>query len=816
MANPFTPEEQQNPSLPGIPDIQVSPEEQLANPEIEVPEYGMSAQWNPVPSEPFSPPDEMETITSLQDLVMSTANLAEQGKISDAELSRIGQTVVDEYDQDVQSRSDWEKRYEQALKLASQVVEAKSFPWKGAANIKFPLLTTACVQFSARAYPALIPGKNVVNCRVTGFDEEGTKQRRAERISRHMSYQILEEMEEWEEDMDRMLIMLPITGTEFKKTYFDPNLGRNVSVHVLAKDLVVNYWAKSLETASRKTHRIWYTPNDFKERVNRGVFLDIDLGQAQSNPDNLRPASDLIQGLSPPSDDVDAPHLFLEQHRFLDLDGDGYKEPYIVTVHKDTGKVVRIAMRFDEEGVDRDEKGKILSIKPVEYFTKYSFIPSIDGGFYDFGWGLLLGPINETVNTTINQLLDAGTLSNMQSGFLSRGIRIRGGQNSFQLGEWKTVDSSGDDLRKGIIPLPVREPSQTLFQLLGMMVESGEKLSNLTDILMGQNPGQNQPATTTMAVIEQGLKVFTAVYKRLYRSLKKEYQKLYRLNRIFLDEKEYFSIVDPNKNRVGEILRSDYKGDPTDVQPSADPNIVSEAQKIARAEALVASLQNGSPIDPIEVWKRYYEAIGVQDYESLLPKQMPAPPPDPKIIELQMKDGQAKEEIQMKSLIEKERILMEDRHKEMEHTLEMERIAMEREKVAMENERVLIEKERMLNEQKDQEFKHELDATKLHVDTSIASSREKIERFNAKAGVLGENPEELKKLMGEIDGENHEREDLMGKALNGISTTLDAVVRAQQEMSKAIADMAKNDREYRESVMGMANRLLNEDVNTVQ
>lgn len=789
MTNPFTPEEQRNPPLPGIPDVQISDQERMANPEIApmegqgmtVPEMGMS-----IPNMGMTSPPDQEMPGSMMDLTINVINLASH--MDQSKLDRIGSTVCDEYRQDLSSRSEWEKRYEQALKLASQTTEIKTSPWKDAANVKFPLLTTACVQFSARAYPALIPGKNIVNCRVTGFDDTGAKTRRADRISKHMSYQILEEMTEWEEDMDRMLIMLPITGTEFKKTYFDPNLGRNVSEHVLAKDLVINYWAKSLESASRKTHHLWYTPNEFKEKVNRDVFLDMDIGYAQTNSGNIRSVSDLIQGVAPPPDDEDAPHLFLEQHRWLDLDDDGYKEPYIVTVHKDSEKVIRIAPRFDEDKVERNHNGKIISIVPVEYFTKYSFIPSLDGGFYDFGWGLLLGPINETVNTTVNQLLDAGTLSNLQGGFLSKGIRLRGGESKFKPGEWKFVDSTGDDLRKGVFALPVREPSQTLFQLLGMMVESGEKLSNLTDILMGQNPGQNQPATTTMAVIEQGLKVFTAVYKRLYRSLKKEYQKLYRLNRIFLREKEYFRVIDPNKNMMGEALRMDYQGDETDVQPAADPNIVSEAQKISRAEALVASLHNGSPINPLEVWKRYYEAIGVTDYESLLPQQLPPPPPDPKVIQLQMEDARAKQEMGLKAQMEQSKIQMEDQHKGMEHQIEMERITLDREKLVLEVEKLKLEKERLSCDQANEGFNQELAATKLHVEankeTENPGKQQSVNVVDSAAGTA------------------------MGSAMSEIANAISQNSQILAELAKLINSSSENDKKYREYVSGIAEKII--------
>lgn len=612
-------------------------------------------------------PQEINAITT--DLLLSSVNIAED--LEETKRNRIGQQIVEGYLEDKGSRSDWEKRYEQSLKLAAQVVEAKSFPWQGAANIKYPLLTTACIQFSARAYPALIPGPQVVQTKVSGYDPEGIKASAGDRIGRHMSYQILEEMEEWEEDMDRLLVMIPCTGTEFKKTYYDPLKGRNVSEHVLARDLVVDYWAKSLETASRKTHVLYLTPNEVRERVLGGVYLDTDLKHSRATPSQLRTVSDGIQGLTPPSNDDDTPFEILECHCWWDLDDDDYKEPYVITVERETAKVLRITARFDEDGIQRNAKGDILRITPVEYFTKFSFIPSLDGGFYDLGWGHLLGPINETVNTTINQLLDAGTLSNMQAGFLSRGIRLRGGASAFKPGEWKFVDTTGDDLRKGIFPLPVREPSNVLFQLLGTMTGAGERLSNVVDILLGESPGQNQPATTTMAVIEQGLKVFTAVYKRLFRALKLEFRKLYRLNRIYLPDVDYFRVLDLDQQVIQMIRRSDYQGDTTDVQPAADPNMVSDAQRLVRAQALVASLQSGAPANPLEIWKRYYEALRIDGVERLLPKEMPPPPPDPKMVAIEV----------------------DDKHQQMQHQLDQMKLQLETAKLSLEQDRLAFEQE---------------------------------------------------------------------------------------------------------------------------
>ena len=242
---------------------------------------------------------------------LNSTNVAEL--LSKDDLEKIGLDVVEGYDYDKLSRAEWEVRYEQALKLAAQVMERKTFPWPGAANIKYPLLTMACLQFSSRSYPVLVPPVEAVKCRAVGYDEDGEKSKRAERISKHMSYQVLEQMTDWEEHMDRLLVMIPITGTEFKKTYFDPANGSNVSCHVMAKDLVVNYWAKSLETAIRKTHVLYMTKNDVRERILRGIFLEEDLGEPDTRTDSVNQTSDNIQGITD-IDQKSRPYTILEQH----------------------------------------------------------------------------------------------------------------------------------------------------------------------------------------------------------------------------------------------------------------------------------------------------------------------------------------------------------------------------------------------------------------------------------------------------------------------------------------------------------------------
>ena len=336
----------------------------------------------------------------------------------------------------------------------------------------------------------------------------------------------------------------------------------------------------------------------------------------------------LFRSTVPPEDDSTTPYIVLEQHCFLDLDKDGYPEPYVVVVEKESREVLRIAARFNTEGVQVDEKGKVVSITPDEYYTKYSFFPNPDGGFYDIGFGRLLGPINASVDTIINQLTDAGTLSNLQSGFIGKGLRIKMGDTKFTPGEWKAVNATGTDIKSQIFPLPVREPSEVLFKLLSMLSQSAKELASVAEIFVGKMPGQNTPATTTMASIEQGMKLFTAVYKRVYRSLAKEFQKIYKLNRIYLDPQVELEILDE------PVEQSDYLGNEKDVIPSADPSAASSQERIQKAQQLMQLLGLGT-INPMVVTQRMLEALEEPAPEQLM--QQPQPQPDPKAEALKMK-----------------------------------------------------------------------------------------------------------------------------------------------------------------------------------
>jgi chaperonin GroES len=601
---------------------------------------------------------------------LASHNIADD--LKEDELLKISNFVFEGYKIDLDSRKDWERNVDKWTKLALQSTEQKNFPWANAANVKYPLLSTAAMQFAARAYPALVPGDgNVVQARIIGKELQGQKTAKAEHIAKHMSWQLTYQMTDWEDDMDKLLVILPVVGTVFKKTYFDATKGRNVSKMVLPKDLVVNYWAKSLEEAERKTEVIEMSKRVLRERQLSGIYCDIELPEPPM-PEGAPPRA--MGQSAPATADYTTPYRILEQHTFYDLDEDGYPEPYIITIEESTKKVLRIVARFEKEDIQQGEKGGIARIEPMEYYTKFPFIPNPDGGFYDIGFGLLLGSINETINTSINQLLDAGTLKSLPSGFISKSMRLRTGEQRIGPGEWRNVNATGEQMKGGIVPLPVTDPSATTLELMGALIESGNKLASVAEIFVGKMPGQNTPATTTMASVEQAMKLFTAVYKRIFKALEKEYKKLFKLNSMYLDEKEYQNVLDE------PVTKADYDMTLYDVCPGADPTAFSSTQKLVKAQALVELLQIGT-VNPIEVTKRILDAQEQPNWEQLIVQQ---PPPDPKQQEMQMKmqieqqKAQMKaQEMQMKMQMEQVMMEMEKRQKEMEMVMDAQMKQME-------------------------------------------------------------------------------------------------------------------------------------------
>lgn len=609
--------------------------------------------------------------------LVEAINIAED--LDEEELRQIAQDALEGYRNDLSSREDWERHIDDWTKLASQVVEQKTYPWPDASNVKYPLISVAAMQFNARAYPSLIPSDGkVVKTQVIGKDPTGEKKERADRISTYMSYQLMYEMAGWEAQMDKLFLMLPIVGTVFKKTYFDPISQKNCSHLVLPKNLVVDYWASCLEDAERITEILELSPRCVKEKQLAGIFLDVELHKPQISL--LPEHKEVLRNQEPPQEDSTTPYLMIEQHTYLDLNDDGYPEPYIVTVDVGSEKVLRIVARYDDKTITTNKDGKVIRIEPIHYYTKYDFIPNPDGGFYSIGFGHLLGPLNEAVNSLMNQLIDAGTLANLQSGFIGKGLRLRMGETRLQPGEWRAVNSTGDDLRKQIVPLPMKEPSNVLFQLMGSLVTAGKELASVAEIFVGKMPGQNTPATTTMATIEQGMKVFTAVYKRVYRSLESEFKKLFRLNEVYLDYDTYVNVLDINVNPT------DFDSNGYDVCPAADPAAISQTEKLVKAQALMELLPTGI-LDPLKVTERLMDALEIPNWQDLISPSVGQPQqqqPDPVAMEMQMKAQaeQQKSEIKMQELAMKSNL--SNRDMEFKHQMEAyktaENIALEREK----------------------------------------------------------------------------------------------------------------------------------------
>ena len=569
---------------------------------------------------------------ALQDIVdletiIGSANIANLFGVDD--LRTISEKVLKEFDIDFQSNREWRDQSEKAMDLAKQVAEKKNTPWPNASNVKIPLITVAATQFSARAYPIIVSGQSVMKGKVIGSDNgipqtngngqpvtdqegnivfqvpPGAKRARAQRVGDHMSYQLLEEMEEWEEETDYLLLALPILGCMFRKVFFDPELGRNKSRVLWPDQVVVNNEIKALDTAPRISECFKLYPYQIEERRLSGLWLDVDLQITEEE---------------------EALEEFIEQHTRLDMDGDGYPEPYIVTVHRESMEVVRIAPNFDSTTMfftGAKNNRRIRKIKPIKYYVKYQMFPDPNGGFLGMGLGQLLLPTNEAANTLVNQLVDAGTLANRGGGFIGRGIRMRKGDTRFQIGEFKTVDVGTGSLRDNILPLPVRDPSNVLFSLLGFLMEQGKDISSVQDVTTGKLAQAQQP-TTTLALIEQGERVFSGIFKRIHRSLKKEGQLLYALNAKFLTDQEYFAVLDTPQ----AIARADYAIDIA-VVPVSDPNMASNSIKLKRAELEMS--QFGNPfVNGLEVTKRFFAAIGTENPEQLIV----TPQPDPEVLEM--------------------------------------------------------------------------------------------------------------------------------------------------------------------------------------
>lgn len=586
-------------------------------------------------------------------------------EIDEDRLRDLGMLVVREYEIDEQSRAEWKTEAENALNFATQQSPPKEYPWANASNVIFPLITSASMRFGAVAYPAIVPSRNVVKGVVWGDDKgvpatqdgkpdgapkigpngqplwlipPGAKAPRAEKIGEHMSWQLLEQMDYWEEQTDTMLHQVPIVGGAVRKTYRDTREDCNASELVDLMNMVWNMGAKSFEKAPRHTEVQTLYPHEIEElERDDETFLPIVYG-----PGDGAPAATSDPSNPPPApEDSEAPHTYLEQHRRYDLDGDGYPEPLIVTVHKRSSKVVRIVARYEEEGlVENKRTGKLKRIDPCESYTLYRFLPNPKGGSYPCGFGHYLKPLNEAINTTLNQMFDAGHLQIAGGGFIGSGLSMHAGKTNFSIGEYKPVNNKGTAIRDNIFAIPWPGPNVVLFQLLGLLISAGKEVASVQDVLTGDAAMANTPPTTMLALVDQGMKVYTAIYKRIYRSLKSELKKLYRLNRLYLTEDERYRIgdtwrvVSPDDYRLGG-----------GVEPVADPTMVTDMQRITRGALIVDRAKNNPLVNPLAAERYLFEAAQIPRIGDFLPDKMPPPQPTPEQRKADNEDAKTKLEM---------------------------------------------------------------------------------------------------------------------------------------------------------------------------
>lgn len=539
-------------------------------------------------------------------------------------LKEMGQVVVEEYKTDELSRTKWKENVMEDIKLFSSSMDKKDWPWKGASNVCLPLLTVAVLQFQARTYDALIPPKEVV--KILNFGSRTYEEiNKADRVQKYMNFQLLYKMEDFEEGMDKTLLQLPIEGSVFRKTYYDSVLGMNRSIYISALDFVVNYGAKDLGEETRKTHVLRMTKNDIRKRIHSDVFDEVDgmfFNFTSDESDALKETSDEIQGIEKPDTTEGSTRIILEQHRGWDLDGDGIEEPYVITVDLETEKVLRITDRRYIDSLGRQ--------KVVEYFTHYTFIPN-PLGFYGYGYGTLLRGLNAASNSIVNEVIDAGSLANLQGGFVSKRSGIKKGSLTFAMGEFKEIDTYIDDVRKAIYDFNFKGPNQTLYAVLGLLYEHSKLVASVSETMTGQLPASDTPATTVLALIEEGRKVFSSIQKRIHRAFKKELRKLFRLNGIFLNKLEYFKVIGDNNAPEGPsvlIGRNDFT-DSLDIIPVSDPNITSRAEKIIKAQQVKQEIMSNpltanNPEALYIVTRNLLTALDIPNVDDIL---KPPPPP---------------------------------------------------------------------------------------------------------------------------------------------------------------------------------------------
>ena len=556
------------------------------------------------------------------------ANLAEN--MDERTLREMASELTDEYKKDKVSRKDWEDAYIKGLDLLGTKYVNVTRPFKGASNVTHPMLSEATTQFQAQAYKELVPSDGPVRTQTIGLRTPAVEQQ-AERVKEYMNYLLMEEMEEYTTDMDQMLFYLPLSGSTFKKIYYDELLGRPVSKFLQAEEIVVPYYASDLKDCERITHAFKMTKNEVVKKMAAGFYRDIELTEGSQEQDNLQKKINELEGVK--STGGDYLHTILEMH--VDLNLDDYEDfddkakkvkiPYVVTIDEGSGEILSIY---------RNYKPGDLNYARVEYFVHYKFLPGL--GFYGFGLTHMIGGLSTAATQALRQLIDAGTLKNLPAGFKSRGIRVRDDDQPIQPGEFRDVDAPGGNIRDQFFNLPFTEPSTTLFNLLGFVVQAGQKFAATTDNNVG-NDAQNRAVGTTIAMMERGSRVMSGVHKRCYYAMRLEFKILARICGEFLPPEYPYDVYGGPR----QIKQTDFDGR-VDVLPVADPNIMSMAQRVTLAQTQLQIASSNPQIHNIhEAYRRVYEALGTKQIETLLkpaPKQPePMDPAKENARSLQMK-----------------------------------------------------------------------------------------------------------------------------------------------------------------------------------
>jgi hypothetical protein len=534
-------------------------------------------------------------------------NLADE--LDDRDLSQLSSELLGDFEANKSSRSEWEDAYSKGLDLLGYTYEERTLPFRGATGVTHPLLAEAATQFQAQAFNELLPPSGPVRTTLVG---EKTKKGEAQayRVKEFMNYYITNVMEEYTPEFDQMLFYLPLAGSTFKKVYYDEAIDRAVSKFVPAQDIVVPYGATDLDSCENITQVVKISMNDLRKRQIMGFYSDIPVHSSQGSDDEVRDEMNKLSGLEPSNLDYDC--TLLECHVNLDLPGfeeigedgetTGIKIPYVVTISEDTGQVLSVRRNYDQ---DDDKKQKI------QYFVHYKFLPGF--GFYGLGLIHTIGGLSRTATAALRQLIDAGTLSNLPAGFKARGLRVRDDDEPLQPGEFRDVDAPGGAIRDSLMPLPFKGPDGTLMQLLGFVVDAGQRFATITDMKVGD--GNQQAAVgTTVALLEQGSRVMSAVHKRLHYGMRQEFKLLARVMSEYLPQEYPYAVAGGDR----AIMRQDFD-DRVDVVPVSNPNTFSQAQRIALAQSqLEMAMQAPQMHDMHEAYRRMYEALGVNDVDKIL------------------------------------------------------------------------------------------------------------------------------------------------------------------------------------------------------